>query len=189
MSVTADLVGWMEGAPRSTAGAQKENASRRAGAPDPYTNPGPFAQAAPCANQLPSRPRDDMGVIVKPTAIALVALGGALGSVARYLVGLGITTRWGSGWPYGTFVINITGSFAIGFFLTLTTERVVIDEGWRFLFPIGFVGAYTTFSTFEYETLRLIEGGAWGRAASYVLGSTVAGFAAVWLAAALARRP
>ncbi len=68
------------------------------------------------------------------------------------------------------------------------TMSFFVHDGWRFLFPIGFVGAYTTFSTYEYETLRLIEGGAWSRALSYVLASTLAGFAAVWLAAWTARR-
>ena len=119
--------------------------------------------------------------------IALVALGGALGAVARFLVGNAFT-RFAS-WPVGTFVINVTGCFAIGFFLTFMAQRFPSGhEGWRFFFPVGFVGAYTTFSTYEYETLRLVQQGAWGRALSYVLASTIAGYAAVWLAWWLARR-
>src|SRR5580692_7279027 len=118
----------------------------------------------------------------------LIALGGAFGAVSRYEVGVRVAGRYGTTWPYGTFLINITGCFAIGFFMTLATERVNLHENWRFLFPIGFVGAYTTFSTYEYETARLVEQGAVLRAFGYVLASTVAGFAAVALAMWTARR-
>lgn len=118
----------------------------------------------------------------------LVCLGGALGALARYSLGTVVTNRYGSSWPFGTFIINVTGCFAIGFFLTLTTERVTLHEGWRFVFPIGFVGAYTTFSTYSYETVRLVEGGAWARAVFYVVASTFAGIGAVVLAMWAARR-
>jgi len=118
----------------------------------------------------------------------LVGVGGFLGAIARYLVGVAVTARLGSGWPLGTFLINVTGCFLIAFFLTLTTERVTIHEGWRYFFPIGFVGAYTTFSTYEYETVRLVQSGAWAKALSYVLLSTVAGYAAVVLGFVAARR-
>ena len=121
-------------------------------------------------------------------SLLLVGAGGFLGAVARHLVGSVVARRLGTTWPFGTFIINVTGCFFIGFFLTLTTERVTVHEGWRFLFPIGFVGAYTTFSTYEYETLRLVEGGAVARAISYVAASTVVGFLAVFLASWTARR-
>ena len=125
---------------------------------------------------------------MKLSALMLVGLGGFLGAIARFVVGTVIADRWGRSWPYGTFIINITGCFMIAFFLTLTTERVTIHEGWRFLFPVGFVGAYTTFSTYEFETMQLIQTGAWARAASYVVLSTIAGLAAVFFAAWVARR-
>jgi CrcB protein len=125
---------------------------------------------------------------MKLVPIALVAAGGAIGSVARYLVGVAIQSLAGDRWPWGTFAINVSGCFIIGFFLTLSSERVIIHENWRYLVPIGFVGAYTTFSTYQYETLRLIELGAWIRALAYVLASTIVGFIAVALAANLARR-
>ena len=125
---------------------------------------------------------------MRPGALLLVGCGGFLGAIARYLVGTLIAGRLGTTWPFGTFVINVTGCFVIGFFLTLTSERIVVHEAWRFLFPIGFVGAYTTFSTYGYETVRLMEAGAWARAFSYVALSTVVGFAAVFLSMWLARR-
>jgi CrcB protein len=125
---------------------------------------------------------------MKLGALLLVGIGGFLGSIARYLVGLVVTARFGTGWPLGTFLINISGCFLVGFFLTLTSERFTVNEGWRYLFPIGFVGAYTTFSTYEYETARLIESGAWAKALSYVIASTVAGYAAVLAAFWSARR-
>jgi fluoride exporter len=125
---------------------------------------------------------------VKPGALLLVGAGGFLGAIARYVVGMAVARRLGTSWPYGTFIINLSGCFAIGFFLTLASERIVVHEAWRYLFPIGFVGAYTTFSTYEYETARLVEDGAWGRALTYVGLSTVAGFAAVVLATWAARR-
>jgi fluoride exporter len=117
-----------------------------------------------------------------------VGAGAVLGANLRFVVANWAAARWGADFPYGTFIINITGCFLIAFFLTLTTERVTVHEGWRYLFPIGFVGAYTTFSTYEFETMQLIQTGAWMRAATYVLFSTVAGLAAVFLAAWVARR-
>ena len=125
---------------------------------------------------------------MKLGALMLVGAGGFLGAIARYLVGTAVSHRWGASWPYGTFLINITGCFAIAFFLTLVSERITVSPNWRYFFPTGFVGAYTTFSTFEYETLRLVEDGAWMRALSYVVSSVIVGFVAVLLAAWLARR-
>ncbi len=118
----------------------------------------------------------------------LVGAGGALGAIARWIVGTLIAARWGNAWPWGTFVINITGCFMIGFFVTLTTERVVVHEGWRYLFPIGFVGAYTTFSTYEWELQRLAEAGAWARLVAYFVLSNGVGFVAVLAGVWLGRR-
>jgi CrcB protein len=126
--------------------------------------------------------------VVKLTPILLVALGGAFGSVARFVVGNLITDRLGTAWPWATFFVNVSGCFLIAFFLTLTSGRFGVHEAWRYLFPIGFVGAYTTFSTYEWEIWRLVQSGTPWRALSYVVASTVVGFLAVWLAAGLARR-
>jgi CrcB protein len=110
-----------------------------------------------------------------------VALGGALGSVARFAVGLWIYERMGTRFPYGTFVINISGCFIIGFALTVLDDRMGLPPQWRLAIPIGFVGAYTTFSTFEYETLRLAHNGQAAFAMLYIVLSVVLGYAAVWL--------
>ncbi|HWQ33233.1 MAG TPA: fluoride efflux transporter CrcB [Blastocatellia bacterium] len=120
--------------------------------------------------------------------LVVVALGGALGALARYWLGGLISARWPTQFPLGTFVINLTGSFIIGFFLTLVSQRLTIHPHWRLLVAVGFVGAYTTFSTFEYETLRLIEEGNLLSAALNVILSVALGFIAVWLGVVAARR-
>lgn len=116
-----------------------------------------------------------------------IALGGALGSISRYLLGLWIYERMGTRFPYGTFVINVTGCFIIGFALTFLDARIHLSPAWRMAIPVGFVGAYTTFSTFEYETLRLAQHGQAATALLYILSSVVLGYAGVWLGAAAAR--
>lgn len=112
-----------------------------------------------------------------------VGLGGALGSIARYVVGLVVYERMGTRFPYGTFVINVSGCFIIGLVLTMLDERLGLSPAWREAIPIGFVGAFTTFSTFEYETLRAVQHGQGATALTYVAGSVVLGFAAVWAGA------
>jgi CrcB protein len=95
--------------------------------------------------------------------------------------------KLGAGWPYGTFLINVTGSFVLGLFGTLTL-RFAWSDYWRLLIAIGFVGAYTTFSTFEYESLRLItEGGRYRAAAVNLVGSVIAGFFAAYVGVVAAR--
>jgi fluoride exporter len=110
-----------------------------------------------------------------------IALGGALGSIARYALGLWIYERMGQRFPYGTFVINVTGCFVIGLAMTVLDERMGLSPAWRQAIPIGFIGAYTTFSTFEYETLRLTQNGHAATALLYIVLSVVTGYAAVWL--------
>jgi CrcB protein len=116
-----------------------------------------------------------------------VGLGGFVGSNARFLVGAWAARRFGAEVPWGTFIINVSGSFILGLFSTLIAERVVAPPQLRLLVAIGFVGAYTTFSTFEYETWRLTETGSLARALANLVASVVAGFVAVWLGAKLAR--
>jgi CrcB protein len=136
-----------------------------------------------------AEPARSEGIVEQLTPVLLVALGGALGAVARFVVATLFAKRVGAGWPYGTFFINMTGCFLIAWFLTISTERFPgLHPGWRFLFPIGFVGAYTTFSTYEFETNRLFEEGHVFGAAAYVVLSNVVGFLAVLLGKWVARR-
>ena len=122
------------------------------------------------------------------TAILLVACGGAAGAVARFVVGDSFSRRFGSGWPYGTLFINVTGCFAIALFFSAAAARIAIAPGWRFLFPVGFVGAYTTFSTYGYETLRLLQLGQAAGAVTYLAASNVLGLCAVVAGDWLGRR-
>lgn len=110
----------------------------------------------------------------------LIACGGALGSIARYWVGATVVDRMGTKFPYGTFVINITACVIIGFSLTFLARRADLSPGWRFLVPVGFVGAYSTFSTYEWETLSTIRSGAFFVAVLYAVSSLILGLAAVW---------
>jgi fluoride exporter len=116
----------------------------------------------------------------------LIAFGGALGSMARYWVGSTVGGRMGTKFPYGTFVINITACVIIGFSLTFLAKRVEINSAWRFLVPVGFIGAYSTFSTYEWETLSTIRTGAFLMAAVYAVSSLILGLAAVWFGSVIA---
>ena len=116
----------------------------------------------------------------------LIAFGGALGSMARYWVGSTIAGRMGAKFPYGTFVINITACVIIGFSLTFLAKRVELNPAWRFIVPVGFIGAYSTFSTYEWETLSTIRTGAFLLAALYAISSLILGLAAVWAGSAIA---
>lgn len=117
-----------------------------------------------------------------------VATGGALGAVSRYAVALFVAVFWKRDFPLATFLINVSGSFVLGFFSTFAAEKTIVDPVWRLFIATGFVGAYTTFSTFEYETQRLTESGALWWGAVNVLASVAAGYAAVQLGVVLARR-
>jgi CrcB protein len=116
----------------------------------------------------------------------LIALGGAAGSIARYWVGSTVSGRIGTKFPYGTFVINITACVIIGFALTFLSKRADLSPAWRYLVPIGFIGAYSTFSTYEWETLSTLRSGAFFLAALYAVGSLLLGLVAVWGGAVLA---
>jgi fluoride exporter len=113
-------------------------------------------------------------------AIWWVGLGGFLGANARYLLGGFISERWGAVFPYGTFVINVTGSFILGFFMAYAQDRPWVEPSARLMFAVGFVGAYTTFSTFEYETMRLIQEREMLLAMLNIFGSLLTGIVAVF---------
>lgn len=116
----------------------------------------------------------------------LIAAGGALGSIARYWMGSTVGSRMGIRFPYGTLVVNLTACFAIGFTMTWLSERMEISAAWRYFLPLGFIGAYSTFSTYEWETLETLRSGAFLLASLYSLGSIVLGLAATWGGTALA---
>ncbi len=122
------------------------------------------------------------------TKYLAVAAGSALGGILRYYLGGTLLSRIAAPFPLATFVINITGSFIIGFFLTLAAERVSLSPNLRLAIAVGFVGAYTTFSTFEYETARLIEEHGWMPAMLNIVLSVVVGFVAVFGGIFAARR-
>ena len=116
----------------------------------------------------------------------LIALGGGLGSMVRFWVGSTVGGRLGVRFPYGTMVVNLTACVILGFSLTWLGERAEISPAWRYLVAVGFIGAYSTFSTYEWETLATMRSGAFALALLYAVGSMVLGLAATWCGAALA---
>ncbi len=118
----------------------------------------------------------------------VVLLGGGIGSLARYLASTAIMQRFGGAFPLGTFIINITGSFLIGLLMTRFTARLDWNPNWRLLLVTGFLGGYTTFSAYEYESLQALRQGAKWIGLLNLVGSVVAGYIAVWLGAVLAER-
>lgn len=113
----------------------------------------------------------------------LIALGGALGSVTRYWLNAAVAGHFGEAFPWGTFIVNVSGSFAIGFFATLTgpSGRVYAGTNARLFFMTGICGGYTTFSSFSLQTLGLARNGEWLRAGANTVGSVAACLVAVWL--------
>lgn len=112
----------------------------------------------------------------------LIALGGAIGSVARFAISGSVATQFGDTFPWGTFIVNATGSFVIGFFATLTGPegRVFASSHSRQFFMTGVCGGYTTFSSFSLQTLHLARDGEWFRAGAYTVGSVITCLVAVW---------
>ena len=120
------------------------------------------------------------------TRVLLLSLGGALGVNARYFTGMWVTRLAGQQYPWATFVINVTGSFAIGFVM-MVLGRWLPHQNYRLFFVTGFLGGYTTYSSFAFESLTLWERGERGLGFTYATSTFVGGFLAVALGAALAR--
>ena len=91
--------------------------------------------------------------------LLLIAVGGALGAVSRFLLGNAVNKAMGSALPFGTFVINVAGCFAMGLLMTLIVDRELLPAAWRLFLCVGFLGGFTTFSSFGYETLMLLAEG------------------------------
>ena len=107
--------------------------------------------------------------------LLLIAVFGAVGTLARYgLQGL-VQLRVDSAFPYGTLLINLTGCFFLGLIGQFTMNRMVLPPDWRVAITVGFFGGYTTFSSFGWETAKMLEDGEWLRATAYVGASVVAG--------------
>jgi fluoride exporter len=117
----------------------------------------------------------------------LIGLGAMLGANTRYWLTNMAARQFGQVFPYGTLIINVTGSFLLGFLMVLLANRLVVDPGLRLLLGTGFLGAYTTFSTFSYDTLVLVERGDVGLATLNVLGSVAGSLVAVFLGMLLGR--
>ena len=122
------------------------------------------------------------------TDLCAVGVGGMLGAPARYCLGRWATAHWGNAFPWGTLLINLSGSFALGLFLTFVMERHPTRAAPRLFVATGFLGAYTTFSTFSYETVRLIQHDHAGRAVLYVGASLIGGLVAVGAGIGLSAR-
>ncbi len=117
-----------------------------------------------------------------------VALGGIFGAVSRFLISKWTARYITASFPVATMFINLTGSLLIGFFLVWTTERVLADPRWRLLVAIGFCGAFTTYSSFAFETLKMYEQGAVKLALLNIMGNNLAALGAVLVGAVIARK-
>ena len=119
--------------------------------------------------------------------VFFVAIGGAIGSVTRYLASNWMAERFGADFPLGTLLVNVIGCFIIGLFMAMATERLSISPYWRLLIAVGFLGGLTTFSSFSYETLRLLQDADILRAFYNVGLNLVCGFLATWVGIILSR--
>jgi CrcB protein len=103
--------------------------------------------------------------------IVWVGLGAAIGANARFWIGQVVADRLGTAFPYGTLIINVSGSILIGFIMTVLSDRLLVDSYWRLFIVVGLLGGYTTFSSFSYETIALMQSGRWLPALAYISGS------------------
>lgn len=117
-----------------------------------------------------------------------IGLGGFIGANARYFLGRAIIERYGSAFPWGTLTVNVAGSFLIGIILEVIAQRAISDPAYRLFLVVGFLGGFTTFSTFAFETVTLFEDERWLRAGAYIAGSNALAVAACLGGVQLVRR-
>ncbi|HEX3928790.1 MAG TPA: fluoride efflux transporter CrcB [Gemmatimonadales bacterium] len=122
-----------------------------------------------------------------PVLLVSIALGSAMGGVARYLLTVFVQDRTATAFPFGTLAVNIAGCLILGFLVQLLADRGTYSHATQALLTTGFCGGFTTFSTFSWETVRLLQEGAVSRAIAYVSVSLVAGLAALWFGMSAAR--
>jgi len=120
--------------------------------------------------------------------LIFIAAGGAVGALSRYGASLGVYTLFGRGFPYGTLFVNVAGSFLMGVLSILLLERLSLGPEWRAAILVGFLGSFTTFSTFSVETLTLLENGDITRAFLNIAVSLVLCLSAVWFGVSLGRQ-
>ena len=117
-----------------------------------------------------------------------IGLGGFIGANARYFLGRAVIERYGSAFPWGTLTVNVLGSLLIGVILEIIGQRATSDPAYRLFLVVGFLGGFTTFSTFAFESVTLLEDERWLRAGAYIAGSNVLAIAACLAGVQLARR-
>ncbi len=116
-----------------------------------------------------------------------IAAAGAVGAVLRYMVASGVHQLFGRGFPYGTLVVNLAGSFLIGYLFVWFLDRSAASEAWRLAVLVGLIGSFTTFSSFTLETYSLVASGYYWRAAANVIFSVSLCLAGTWIGVSLAR--
>jgi CrcB protein len=119
--------------------------------------------------------------------LLIISLGAMVGANARYLLSRYAVKVLGPVFPYGTLLINVVGSLIVGFFLTWTSERALVDPRWRLLVVVGFCGSFTTFSSYAFESMAYFEQGQWSLMAANILGNNLLCLAAVVAGMAVAR--
>ncbi|WP_346356091.1 fluoride efflux transporter CrcB [Azotosporobacter soli] len=119
--------------------------------------------------------------------LLIIAIGGGIGSVSRYLTSQWLAQRLGPFFPYGTLAVNVIGCFIIGLFMTFATERFIINPLWRLLITVGFLGGLTTFSSFSYETIKMLEEAEYLLVLANVSLNCLIGFSATWAGMLVAR--
>lgn len=147
--------------------------------PNRWIDPSTLMTPAICLERATASSRGTYGGF--GVEIIWVGIGGGIGAICRYLVGREVTERLDGLFPWGTFTVNITGALVIGILFALLTEKGIGHDHLRLLLVVGFLGGYTTFSSYTLEAVNLIESGDWGTALLYVIGSNVAGLVACFI--------